>query len=109
MQTKNNLIERKEYLRKIKVTKASIIVTQISIIITVIILWWSKFLSKVAEPFLVVLNSLPKIALRASYNNMGWSRNFCNYCNGTCNCDGGLMATNTDKLTGPSKNSKKWD
>lgn len=28
-----------------------------------IILWWSKFLSKVAEPFLVVLNSLPKIAL----------------------------------------------
>lgn len=28
-----------------------------------IILWWSKFLSKVADPFLVVLNSLPKIAL----------------------------------------------
>lgn len=28
-----------------------------------IILWWSKFLSKVAEPFLVVINSLPKIAL----------------------------------------------
>lgn len=28
-----------------------------------IVLWWSKFLSKVAEPFLVVLNSLPKIAL----------------------------------------------
>lgn len=32
-------------------------------IIVAIILWWSKFLSKVAEPFLVVLNSLPKIAL----------------------------------------------
>lgn len=32
-------------------------------IIVSIILWWSKFLSKVAEPFLVVLNSLPKIAL----------------------------------------------
>jgi len=32
-------------------------------IIIAIILWWSKFLSKVAEPFLVVLNSLPKIAL----------------------------------------------
>ena len=28
-----------------------------------IILWWSKFISKVSEPFLVVLNSLPKIAL----------------------------------------------
>jgi NitT/TauT family transport system permease protein len=28
-----------------------------------IILWWSKFLAKVAEPFLVILNSLPKIAL----------------------------------------------
>lgn len=28
-----------------------------------IILWWSDFISKVSEPFLVVLNSLPKIAL----------------------------------------------
>lgn len=28
-----------------------------------IILWWSEFISKVSEPFLVVLNSLPKIAL----------------------------------------------
>lgn len=28
-----------------------------------VILWWSEFLSKVAEPYLVVLNSLPKIAL----------------------------------------------
>ena len=28
-----------------------------------IILWWSNFSSKVADPFLVVLNSLPKIAL----------------------------------------------
>ncbi len=32
-------------------------------VIIAIILWWSKFLSKVAEPFLVILNSLPKIAL----------------------------------------------
>lgn len=32
-------------------------------IIVAIVLWWSNFLSKVAEPFLVVLNSLPKIAL----------------------------------------------
>lgn len=28
-----------------------------------IILWWSKFLANVAEPYLVVLNSLPKVAL----------------------------------------------
>jgi len=28
-----------------------------------ICLWWSEFLSKVVEPYLVVLNSLPKIAL----------------------------------------------
>ena len=32
-------------------------------IIIAIILWWSPFISKVSEPFLVVLNSLPKIAL----------------------------------------------
>jgi len=28
-----------------------------------VILWWSSFISKVSEPYLVVLNSLPKIAL----------------------------------------------
>lgn len=28
-----------------------------------VLLWWSKTLSKICEPFLVVLNSLPKIAL----------------------------------------------
>ncbi len=28
-----------------------------------VILWWSPFLSKISEPYLVVLNSLPKIAL----------------------------------------------
>ncbi|MBQ1263049.1 MAG: ABC transporter permease subunit, partial [Oscillospiraceae bacterium] len=28
-----------------------------------ILLWWSPFLSKVSEPYLVILNSLPKIAL----------------------------------------------
>ena len=27
------------------------------------ILWWSSFISKVAEPYLVILNSLPKVAL----------------------------------------------
>lgn len=51
-------------------------------IIVAIILWWSKFLSKVAEPYLVVLNSLPKVALRSNNYNMGWSRNSSNYSNG---------------------------
>lgn len=32
-------------------------------VLIAIVLWSSKFLSKVADPFLVVLNSLPKIAL----------------------------------------------
>lgn len=32
-------------------------------VIIAIILWWSKFLSKVFDPFLVILNSLPKTAL----------------------------------------------
>jgi NitT/TauT family transport system permease protein len=32
-------------------------------VIAAITLWWSKFLSEVMEPYLVILNSLPKIAL----------------------------------------------
>lgn len=31
--------------------------------IIAVILWWSKFIAKVLDPFLVVLNSLPKVAL----------------------------------------------
>jgi len=50
-----------------------------------IILWWSKFISKVSEPFLVVLNSLPKIALRTCNNYMGRSRNACYNSNGISN------------------------
>ncbi len=47
-------------------------------IIIAIILWWSNFLARVAEPYLVVLNSLPKVALRTSYNNLGRCRHTCN-------------------------------
>lgn len=36
-----------------------------------ICLWWSPFLSKVSEPYLVVLNSLPKVALRTSNYYLG--------------------------------------
>ena len=32
-------------------------------VIIAIILWWSPFISKVAQPYLVILNSLPKVAL----------------------------------------------
>lgn len=59
-------------------------------IIIAIILWWSNFLSKVAEPYLVVLNSLPKVALRTSYYYMGRGRNTSYYCDGSChifNCN----------------------
>lgn len=54
-------------------------------VIIAIILWWSDFLSKVVEPYLVVLNSLPKVALRTTYYNLGWSWNSGYYCNGGCN------------------------
>ena len=54
-------------------------------IIVAIILWWSDFLSKVSEPVLVVLNSLPKVALRTDNNNLGRCRQRCNYNNGTRN------------------------
>lgn len=53
-------------------------------ILIAIILWWSDFLSKVAEPYLVVLNSLPKVALRTSNYYLGRCRNTSNYSNGSC-------------------------
>lgn len=58
--------------------------TGLGIVIS-IILWWSEFLSKVSEPYLVVLNSLPKVALRTNHNYMGRSRNTSYNCNGNCN------------------------
>ena len=54
-------------------------------VLIAILLWWSKFLSKVAEPFLVVLNSLPKVALRTNYNYLGRCRYGSYYHNGTRN------------------------
>lgn len=59
-------------------------------IIIAIILWWSNFLSKVLDPYLVVLNSLPKVALRTSDYYMGRGRNTSYYCDGSChifNCN----------------------
>ena len=53
--------------------------------IIAIILWWSDFLSRVAEPYLVVLNSLPKVALRTCYYYMGRCRNTSYYNYGNFN------------------------
>lgn len=50
-----------------------------------ILLWWSKFLSRVSEPFLVVLNSLPKVALRSNNYYLGRCWNGSNYNHGACN------------------------
>ena len=50
-----------------------------------VILWWSPMTRAVLDPYLVVLNSLPKVALRTSYYNLGRGRNSCNYCYGCCN------------------------
>lgn len=49
------------------------------------LLWWSPFFSKVAEPFLVVLNSLPKVALRSNHNRLGWCWYASHNYHGTCN------------------------
>ena len=54
-------------------------------VLIAIILWWSKFLSKVADPFLVILNSLPKIALGPVIIIWVGARNGCYNYNGTCN------------------------
>lgn len=75
-------------------------------IIIAIILWWSNFLAKVSEPFLVVLNSLPKVALRASNNNMGRSRNTSNNSNGSCNI---ISSNNTRKPQWIFKNRQRFN
>ena len=64
-----------DLIKHIKVTtyetvEGFLLGTGIGIIIA-IILWWSGFLAKVSEPYLVVLNSLPKVALRANNYYIG--------------------------------------
>lgn len=56
-----------DLLRHLKITCIETLVgfslgTIMGVVIS-IILWWSPFMSKVSEPFLVVLNALPKVAL----------------------------------------------
>lgn len=67
-------------------------------VLIAIILWWSKFLSKVADPFLVILNSLPKIALGPVIIIWVGARNGSHNYNGACNCDGSLVTTNINNL-----------
>ncbi len=60
-------------------------------VLVAILLWWSNFLAKVADPFLVVLNSLPKIALGPVIIIWVGARNGSHYYNGTShiiNCNG---------------------
>ena len=57
----NNLIEHLKIT--VEETLIGFLLGTIAGAITAIILWWSPFISNVSEPFLVVLNSLPKIAL----------------------------------------------
>ena len=44
-------------------TIISFIISVILGITTAIILWWNQFISKVVDPYLTILNSLPKVAL----------------------------------------------
>jgi NitT/TauT family transport system permease protein len=44
-------------------TVAGFIIGTILGTLVAVVLWWSKFASRVLEPYLVVLNSLPKVAL----------------------------------------------
>ncbi|TYQ15854.1 UNVERIFIED_CONTAM: NitT/TauT family transport system permease protein [Acetivibrio alkalicellulosi] len=67
IRTLSNLYQEGHLFKHIGVTCGETVVgfllgTLLGTIIAVI-LWWSDFLSKVMEPYLVVLNSLPKIAL----------------------------------------------
>lgn len=67
IQTVENLYEQGVLFQHIGITCLETIIgfllgTILGVLIA-IALWWSNFLAKVSEPYLVVLNSLPKIAL----------------------------------------------
>lgn len=62
-----NLYKEGELFKHIEVTCVETIIGFIAGTVfgtlIAILLWWSEFLARVSEPYLVVLNSLPKIAL----------------------------------------------
>ena len=65
--TINNLISTNNFLNHIFVTLYEIIIScSVSLIIGFLIaslLWWNNFLARVVDPYLTILNSLPKVAL----------------------------------------------
>lgn len=62
-----NLLKQNNLFNHIFITVYEVVISfLLSTILGVIIasiLWWNKFLSKVIEPYLTVINSLPKVAL----------------------------------------------
>ena len=62
-----NLLQENTLFNHIGTTTYEVMISFfISVILSLIIstiLWWNKFLSKVFEPFLTIINSLPKVAL----------------------------------------------
>lgn len=65
--TISNLIGTNNFLNHILVTLYEIFIScSVSIIIGFLVatlLWWNKFLARVIDPYLTILNSLPKVAL----------------------------------------------
>ena len=62
-----NLLNQNNFFSHILITLYEVIISfSIASIISLFvatILWWNKFLSKVFEPYLTIINSLPKVAL----------------------------------------------
>lgn len=62
-----NLLRDNNLLNHVGITTYEVIISfVISVMLSFIIstiLWWNKFLAKVFEPFLTIINSLPKVAL----------------------------------------------
>lgn len=67
IKTISNLFQSNSLFNHIAITSyetiLSFIIAFVIGLIIAIILWWSKFLSKVFEPYLTIINSLPKVAL----------------------------------------------
>ena len=65
--TISNLISTNNFLNHILVTLYEIFIScTVSLIIGFLVatlLWWNKFLARVIDPYLTILNSLPKVAL----------------------------------------------
>lgn len=59
---KNNMLFNNIWITTYETIISFVLGTLIGIIIATI-LWWNKFIAKVFDPFLTILNSLPKIAL----------------------------------------------